>query len=272
MQRPVFNMQRSYAPMQNSSFGQLPRDLAVLVFAYVHSFSFLLSLKSVSRSTANAVRRTICSGAFFQDDDEFVRYTDMSYALDKCSLTLPLRVEYSHNLRECTPVAVLIVHEFHLEFRDECMELVTDTARVFDWIAKMEEHNNAPVDRVWTSTSRQEIEDRCSIHVEAIRFCVEWEGVGIFTSSQELYRHLSLEEYQQNLRKDYKNRGETSKLHTSDLWAVSHDETDIELAIRLFPIARFGDKFFQIQASKGGDGDGWNRSLLYHFLYGRLTA
>jgi hypothetical protein len=262
--------------MQNSCFGQLPRDLAVLVFAYVHSFSFLLSLKSVSRSTANAVRRTICSGAFFQDDDEFVRYTDMSYALDKCSLTLPLRVEYSHNLRECTPVAVLIVHEFHLIFRDECMELVTDTARVFDWIAKMVEHNNAPVDRhltvaaLMTSASRKENEDRNSIHVEAIRFCVEWEGVGIFTSSQELYRHLSLEEYQRNLHKDYKNRGET--MHTSDLWAVSQSETDIELAVRLFPIARFGDKFFQIQASKGGDGGGWNHSLLYHFLYGRLTA
>lgn len=258
--------------MQNSSFRQLHRDLAVLVFAYVHSFSFLLSLKSVSRSTANAVRRAICSGAFFQDDDEFLRYDDMSCALDKCSLTLPLRVEYSHNLHECTPVAVLIVHEFHLEFRDARMELVTDTACVFDWIEKMQVHNRKPDNRGWTSTSRQEIDDRSSIHVEAIRFCVEWEGVGIFTSSEQLYRHLSLEEYQTNLCKDYKNRGEVSKLNTDDLWAVSRSETDIELAVRLFPFARFGDESFQIQASKGRDGDGWNRSLLYHFLYGRLTA
>jgi hypothetical protein len=256
--------------MQNSSFRQLPRDLAVLVFAYVHSFSFLLSLKSVSRSTANAVRRAVCSGAPFQDDDGCLKYDDMSYALDKCSLTLPLRVQYSHNLQECTPVAVLIVHEFHLEFRDARMELVTDTARVFDWIEKMQEHNQKPDNRGWTSTSRQEIEDKGSIAVEAIRFCVECEGVGIFTSPEELYRHLSLAKYQNNLRKHYKNRGEESKLNTNDLWAVSQSNTAIELAVRLFPFARFGDIFFQFKAIKGGDG--WDHSLLYHFLYGRLTA
>jgi hypothetical protein len=257
--------------MQNSSFRQLPRDLAVLVFAYVDSLSFLLSLKSVSRSTANAVRRAVCSGAPFQEDDGSFRYNDMAYALDMCSLTLPLRVEYSHNLKHFTPVAVLIVHGFHLEFRDDDMKLVTDTARVFDWIEKMQKHNNHPDNRGWTSTARrQEIEDESSIHVEASRFCVEHEGAGIFTSPQELYRHLCLEEYHRSLRKDYKKRGEERKLNTTDLWAVSRDNIEIELAVRLFPFARFGDSSFQFCAIQGGDG--WNLSLLYHFLYGRLTA
>ena len=259
--RKVFRMSHPRTPTEECAFGVLPRDLAHLVLLHVGSLPRLLLLKSVSRATANSVRRTIHSDEFM-DLEEIGSWrsphTDMLSALETCSLSLPMKVAHNFDWEGsevCAPKQVLIVHEFELEFR--LNDRVVPMEETFPWFVKM---YDVFYDHDKPSWYERHLKDMV---VECTQFCVEWPGVGVFHGVDSLWDALNI-----NVR-DGKN--------DDDGWRVSSqfEHRPMELAMHLTPFARIGDITLGFNGTRLFHSDFSMRqceqSLLQQYLKGRVV-
>ena len=256
-------MPHKHTPVKDSSFGPFPPDLAHFMLVHIHSLSYLLLLKCVSHSVANAVRRAIHSKRLMDSDDV---YNEMQYALRQCTLSFPVQVGYEFDCENAlssttkAPSNVLIVHEFHLEFRHKHI-VVTNLKHAIEWFTKAWEynHDNDTAEDVFEKHMSQMV-------VTCTQFCIEWPGIGIFHSVEALWDQLGVKTEQDVIIKENSFRG--------DLWAISdrHAHLALELAIRLNPVAFIGESSFTFETNMDSNPDicYFQQSLLHNFLTDRL--
>ena len=265
-------------PTEESSFGPLARDLAHLVFVGAGSLPYLLLLKSVSRSVANAVRRAVTSEEFMalKFPGPNAPHCHMSDALQGCALSFPMRVGYDF-LRSSSylcdleePSVALVLHEFHLEFRYRD-NVVTNPAQVTEWIAKVWDYEDK-IRRVPRDYSRETLSARdehlSAMAVTCTRFCVERPGVGIFHSVDTLWHHLDFPKEHREAIRFSLEKHTSPKLDYHFVSSLSAHRA-LELACRLHPYTHIGGKiiFFKTLTL---NNDGHTHTLLSNILWERL--
>lgn len=251
-------MQVPHTPVETSSFGRLPRDLAHLVLVQL-PFPCLCLLKAVSRETANACRRALLSREHLAppDDEADKSYMALLDILRGCNLSFPTRAFISHIDPDFhLPVWCeqdlsgneFVVHDFNIEFfRKGCR--ITDSRILTEWwyfardnqvnLPRGGDSEDGPIQYGYDEYANAPglREHLKSITVDVSRFCVEHVGVGIFHSPDALWDSLDLEnKIRMQLDDDP---------HTSPYYMSGHYEYRVvELAARLIPHAQFGGLLF----------------------------
>jgi hypothetical protein len=289
----VVRMDRRLPPVEPSGFSILDRDLTHIVFVHL-DVPCLCLLKCVSRSVANACRRTLRSAELYDDelyDDnsqecgrtrkEQARnaYYEIKQCICSSSLAMPFQVRatphpfisYPENLDDDQGVIELVVHEFHLEFylRDK---RVTDPSEVIRWFKKAWKnvHND---DHNYTGifTAHEE-----NMIVECSRMTVERPGIGIFHSVSSLWDHIHFGELQRT------DVGGELDVGGEPCWAVSSQKQHLplELFLRLWPYVEYSQQQppitfdnFNIELCTNAYHDGHvEGSLLFCFLRDRIVG
>ena len=227
----MFHTLQGRDPLEESSFGPLSRDLASLVLLRIDKLAFLLSLKSVSRATANAVRRAVHSDG---GDGEMGVADPCGHLFDtlwECDLSFPVKVHFDKhwndglvNIPDEPDCKEMTVHEFHLEFRLG-NKLITDPEVIMEWIFGCNEYNGDSKVLDNSQGERAAREHVTAMFVTATRFCVEWPGVGIFHSVEEFWDALKIDDH---VKKEYELK--KTDWFTCDGWVASGCQHEIEIA------------------------------------------
>ena len=280
-----------HVPVQDSSFGPLPSDLASAILFHL-SLANLLLLKCLSKSVANAVRRTIHSTLFLKyearDGLQYAYYEDAVNQLesdfDECTLSLPMRVicsdnssdegfelepngfEFCRGSEKCLPS--FVVHEFYLEF--DLNGVMADKRSVKEWYwtavdleMQLSWAREKHPSTYWHNLCEYEklAKHLGKIKVRCIQFCIEIPGIGIFHSSEALWDHL---DHHLDHKKSRIDNWEADFYSLNDCNSIK----TIELALHLIPCLVVGELVFTRETARESCSAG--DSLFHLFVAGMI--